>query len=158
MFTSVIPCNIFGPHDNFNLDKSHVIPGLIHKAYLAKKEGKPFDIWGTGIAVRQFIYSLDLAKLFIWALREYEEEDPIIFAPDEADEVSIRDVATMVLESSDFVGEVKFLTDKPDGQWKKTANNAKMRKYLPQFQFTPIREAIEDTVDWFVNNYDTARK
>jgi len=158
LFTSVAPCNVFGPDDNFNIQQAHVMGAFINKANEAKKNGTAFEIWGSGAALRQFVYSLDLAKLFIWAVREYEEEDPIIFAPDEVDEVSIRNVATMVLESIDFVGEVKFLTDKPDGQLKKTANNAKMRKYLPQFQFTPIRQAIEETVEWFVENYETARK
>jgi len=107
--------------------------------------------------VRQFIYSLDLARLTIWAVREYTEIDPIIFAPDESDEVSIRDVSVMILEAIDFVGEVKFLTDRPDGQLKKTASNAKLRSYLPDFKFTPTRQAIEETVNWYIDNHDTAR-
>ena len=72
-FTSVVPCNVFGPDDNFNMEDGHVIPGLIHKAYNAQRDGQAFEIWGTGKPLRQFIYSLDLAKLFIWVMREYEE-------------------------------------------------------------------------------------
>jgi len=157
-YTSVIPCNVFGPHDNYNLENSHVIPGLIHKAYLAEKSGKPFEIWGTGKPLRQFIYSMDLARLFIWVLRSYDEVDPIILSVDEKDEVSIADVANMVLKAADFKGEVKYLTDKADGQFKKTASNAKLRKYLPEFAFTPIETAIKESVDWFKQNYETARK
>jgi len=157
-FTSIIPCNVFGPHDNFNIQQGHVIPGLINKAYQAKKNGTPFEIWGTGAPLRQFIYSLDLAKLTVWVLREYQEIDPIILATDEADEVSIKDVAMMVLEASDFKGEVKFLTDKADGQFKKTASNSKLRKYLPEFKFVPTKQAIQETVEWFEKNYETARK
>jgi len=157
-FTSIIPCNVFGPHDNFNIQQGHVIPGLINKAYQAKKNGTPFEIWGTGAPLRQFIYSLDLAKLTVWVLREYQEIDPIILATDEADEVSIKDVAMMVLEASDFKGEVKFLTDKADGQFKKTASNSKLRKYLPEFKFVPTKQAIQETVEWFEKNYDNARK
>jgi len=157
-FTSIIPCNVFGPHDNFNIQQGHVIPGLINKAHQAKKNGTPFEIWGTGAPLRQFIYSLDLAKLTVWVLREYQEIDPIILATDEADEVSIKDVAMMVVEASDFKGEVKFLTDKADGQFKKTASNLKLRKYLPEFEFVPIKQAIHETVEWFEKNYDTARK
>merc|ERR1719411_2025875 len=156
MFTSIVPCNVFGPHDNFNVQQGHVIPGLINKAYEAKKNGTPFEIWGTGSPLRQFIYSLDLARLFVWVLREYNEIDPIILAPDEADEVSIKDVAMMILEASDFKGEVKFLTDKADGQFKKTASNAKLRKYLPNFEFVPTKQAIQETVQWFSDNYDQA--
>eukprot|EP00092_Neocalanus_flemingeri_P058841 GFUD01070228.1.p1 GENE.GFUD01070228.1~~GFUD01070228.1.p1 ORF type:complete len:321 (+),score=84.00 GFUD01070228.1:47-1009(+) len=155
LFTSVLPCNIFGPHDNFNPLQSQVIPGLISKAYEAKKNGTAFEIWGTGAAQRQFIYSLDLAKLFIWAVREYQEIEPIIFAPDLEDEVSIKDVAMMILEAFEFKGEVKFLTDKGDGPLKKTASNAKLRTYLPQFQFTSTRQAIKETVQWYIDNYHT---
>ena len=158
MFTSIVPCNVFGPHDNFNVQQGHVIPGLINKAYEAKKNGTPFEIWGTGAPLRQFIYSIDLAKLTVWVLREYQEIDPIILATDEQDEVSIKDVAMMILEASDFKGEVKFLTDKADGQFKKTASNAKLRKYLPGFQFVPTKEAIRETVQWYSDNYQTARR
>ena len=157
-FTSVVPCNVFGPHDNFNVQQGHVIPGLINKAYEAKKNGTPFEIWGTGSPLRQFIYSLDLARLFVWVLREYEEVEPIILATDEEDEVSIKEVAEMILEAFEFKGEVKFLTDKADGQFKKTASNAKLRKYLPDFKFVPTREAIKRTVEWYIENYETARK
>jgi len=158
LFTSIIPCNIFGPHDNFNAAEGHVMPGLIRKAYEAKRNGSPFEIWGTGKPLRQFIYSEDLAKLCIWVLREYEEIEPIMLTTDETDEIPIKEVTRMILEANDFKGEVKYLTHKPDGQLRKVANNAKMRKYLPEFQFTPIRKAINETVKWFIDNYDIARK
>jgi len=157
-FTSVIPCNVFGPHDNFNMQDGHVIPGLIHKAYKAKAEGTDFEIWGTGKPLRQFIYSLDLAKLFVWVVRDYEEVEPIILSVDEADEISIDDVSKLVLNAFEFKGNVVYLTEKADGQYKKTASNVKLRKYLPDFQFTPTKKAVEDTVKWFNLNCDIARK
>ena len=135
-----------------------LILGLIHKAYNAKRDDKPFEIWGTGKPLRQFIYSLDLGRLFVWAIRQYEEISPIIFSVDEADEISIGDVSKLVLKSMKFEGEVKYLSDKADGQFKKTASNQKLRTYLPDFKFTPIEEAIEETVNWFNENYETARK
>jgi GDP-L-fucose synthase len=64
----------------------------------------------------------------------------------------------MILDAYDFKGEVKFLTDKADGQFKKTASNEKLRKYLPDFKFTPTEKAVKDTVQWFRENYDKARK
>lgn len=99
-FTSVVPCNVFGPHDNYNPKSSHVIPGLIKKLYdiindgmkwfvfillvvhllLLFLGGDTFTVMGTGKPLRQFIYSLDLAKLFIWVLRDYNEIDPIILS------------------------------------------------------------------------------
>ncbi len=132
--------------------------GLIHKAYKAKKEQTDFHIWGTGKPLRQFIYSLDLGKLFVWAIRHYEEVEPIIFSVDESDEISIADVANLVLKAFEFDGNVVYLTDKADGQFKKTASNAKLRRYLPDFKFTPMDQAIQETVKWFTDNYETARK
>uniref|UniRef100_A0A8B9D0Q1 GDP-L-fucose synthase n=1 Tax=Anser brachyrhynchus TaxID=132585 RepID=A0A8B9D0Q1_9AVES len=105
-FTAVIPTNIFGPHDNFNIEDGHVLPGLIHKVYLAKQTGSALTVWGTGKPRRQFIYSLDLARLFLWVLREYEEVEPIILSVGEEDEVSIKEAADAIVEAMDFRGEL----------------------------------------------------
>ena len=77
---------------------------------------------------------------------------------DESAEVSIRRVAEMVVAASGFTGPVVYDDTKADGQFKKTASNAKLRKYLPNHKFTPIEEAIKNTVEWFDVNYETARK
>ncbi|XP_022102661.1 GDP-L-fucose synthase-like [Acanthaster planci] len=157
-FTSVVPTNVFGPWDNFNLEEGHVIPGLIHKVHMAKRDSTPLHIWGTGSPRRQFIYSEDLARLFLWVVREYEEVDPIILSVGEEDEISIQEAAELVVEAFDFKGPIINDTSKSDGQFKKTASTAKLRKYLPDFKFTPIKQAVKETVDWFVENYDIARK
>lgn len=157
-YTSVIPTNVYGPHDNFNIEDGHVLPGLMHKVYLAKQMGKEFTIWGSGLPLRQFIYSHDLARLIIWVLRDYQEIEPIILSVGEEDEVSIKDVSNMVVKAMQFNGPVKYDTSKADGQFKKTASNAKLRKYLPNFQFTPIQKGIEETCKWFIEHYEIARK
>ncbi|SAL95899.1 hypothetical protein [Absidia glauca] len=157
-FTSVIPTNVFGPHDNYNLEDSHVLPGLTHKCYLAKQNNTPFVVGGTGKPLRQFIYSRDLAKLFIWTLREYQEIDPIILSVGEEDEVSIKDVADAIVKAVDFKGEYSFDTSRADGQFKKTASNDKLKKYLPDFEFTPFDVAVKESVEWFVANFDQCRK
>lgn len=157
-YTSVIPTNVFGPHDNFNIEEGHVLPGLIHKIYKAKQEGKPLTVWGTGKPLRQFIYSRDLARLMIWVMKEYTETEPIILSVGEEDEVSIKTAAELVALSMDFENGLKYDTSKSDGQYKKTADNSKLRKYLPDFKFTPFADAMKETCDWFVQNYDTARK
>jgi len=157
-FTSVIPTNVFGPHDNFNLEDGHVLPGLIRKVHDAKANDTKFVIWGTGSPRRQFIYSLDLGRLFLWVMREYEEIDPIILSVGEEDEISIKEAADLVVEAMEFKGEVVQDTTRSDGQFKKTASNAKLRKYLPDFKFTPIKQAIKETCDWYNKNSDTVRK
>jgi len=157
-FTSIIPTNIYGPDDNFSISDGHVIPGLIHKCFLAQRDGTPFTIWGSGTPLRQFIHSHDLAALTVWTLREYPEVEPIILSVDEAAEVSIKDVALMVAEGMGFEGEVVFDSSKADGQFKKTASNAKLRTYLPEYAFKSMKEGLADTCAWFKANYEIARK
>jgi GDP-L-fucose synthase len=157
-FTSIIPTNIYGPHDNFSIQNGHVIPGLVHKCYLAKKNGTPFTIWGSGKPLRQFIYSLDLAELTVWVMRDYHQPEPITLSVGEEDEVSIRDVALLVAKAMKFEGDVVFDSEKADGQFKKTADNTKLRKHLPDYKFTTMDDGIQKVVDWFVKNHETARK
>lgn len=135
-----------------------MIPGLIHKCFLAKKNNTPFTIWGSGTPLRQFVYSRDLAELTVWVMREYHDPTPITLSVDEEEEVSIKDVALAVAKAMKFEGEVVFDTTKADGQFKKTACNKKLRKYRPDYKFISIEDGIQKSVDWFVENYDTARK
>merc|ERR1719199_694112 len=109
-FTSIIPTNVYGPHDNFSIVDGHVIPGLMHKIYLAKQKGEDFSIWGSGTPMRQFIFSEDLARLTVWVLRKYEEVAPIILSVGEEEEVSIKDVAEMIVEAADFKGRILYDT------------------------------------------------
>jgi len=157
-FTSIIPTNIYGPNDNFSIQNGHVIPGLIHKCYMSKKENKPFYIWGSGSPLRQFIYSIDLAELTVWVMRDYHSPDPITLSVDEKAEVSIKDVALSVAKAMKFEGEIIFDTTKADGQFKKTACNKKLRGLRPDYTFTTIDAGIQKSVDWFVENYENARK
>jgi len=157
-FTSVVPTNIFGTHDNYHLQDSHVIPGLIHKTYLAKQKGEDLVVWGSGSPLRQFIYSVDLAALLVWTLESYEELTPIILSVGEEDEVSIKDVAEMIAEAMGFQGKLIFDTTKSDGQFKKTASNKKLLSLNPNVKFTPIREAIKVSCQWFIDNYEHVRK
>mmetsp|Transcript_40205 Transcript_40205/g.72445 ORF Transcript_40205/g.72445 Transcript_40205/m.72445 type:complete len:325 (+) Transcript_40205:92-1066(+) len=157
-FTSIIPTNIYGPHDNFSIENGHVIPGLIHKCYKAKKDNTPFTIWGSGTPLRQFIYSLDLAELTVWVMRDYHSPDPITLSVDEDTEVPIKDVAYAVAKAMKFEGEVVFDTTKADGQFKKTACNKKLRGLRPDYKFTSMEEGVQKAVDWFLENYETARK
>ncbi|KAI9351334.1 hypothetical protein BDR26DRAFT_907406 [Obelidium mucronatum] len=123
-FTSVIPTNIFGPHDNYNLGRF-------------SQNQTPFVIGGTGAPLRQFIYSLDLAKLFIWVLLS------------ESDEVTIKHVAECIAKAMDFRGEIVWDTSRSDGQYKKTCIKRK---------FTPFEDALKESVNWFRDNYERVRK
>lgn len=157
-FICVIPTNIFGEYDNYNLQDGHVIPSLIHQCFLAKKNNKPFIVKGTGKPLRQFIYSEDLAKLIIWSLENYNEKEGIILAPDESQEISIRDVATLIAQFFDYQDNIIFDSSFSDGQYKKTVSNSKLRKYLPDFQFSDFKESLNESIKWFIENYDICRK
>lgn len=165
-FICVIPTNIYGEYDNFSLSDGHVIPALIHKCYLAKQRGEKFVVCGTGKPLRQFIYSIDLAKLMLLILERYQEKTPIILSVDEKDETSIADVARLIAKEFDYEHMLDFDASYSDGQYKKTANNTKLKKVLEKiqnepeiksgskFKFTPLSEGLPNTIKWFIENYD----
>lgn len=155
-YKSVIPTNIYGPNDNFNINDGHVIPSLIHKCYLAKQNDTPFIIWGSGKPLREFIFSKDVAKLTEWVLEEYNESEPIILSTSE--EVSIREVVNIITEIMDFNGDVLFDTSKPDGQFRKPSDNIKLKNYLPDFKFTSLYDGLNETIKTFIKNYEYVRK
>ena len=159
LFVSIIPTNIYGPYDNFHLEDSHVIPALIHQCYLAKKDNRPFVVRGSGKPLRQFIYSEDLAKLILKVMNSYEDKEPIILSVSEKDEISIGDIATIISKKMEYTDNLFFDVHFSDGQYKKTANNAKLIKWLDEpFEFTPIEAGLEKTIAWFIENYETCRK
>lgn len=155
-YKSVIPTNVYGPHDNFNLENGHVLPSLIHKCFLARENGTDFEVWGSGKPLREFIYSKDVAELTKWVLNEYEEDEPIILSTSQ--EISIRDLVDIVIQEMNYKGGVKWLSNKPDGQYRKPSSNYKIKKYLADYKFTPIEEGIKETVKWFEDNYPNIRK
>ncbi|KAG9511298.1 GDP-L-fucose synthase, partial [Fragariocoptes setiger] len=177
LFTSVIPTNIYGPHDNFNIENGHVIPALIHNFYksalISLRSGDYHEysdrietevqLRGSGKAVRQFIHCDDVARLILWVLRDYDEPDPIILSVDEEEETSIEKVSVYIACAIQYhLYQVKFYSDfdhfNSDGQIKKTASNKKLRSYLPDFKFKPLELGITETVEWFLKNYKEARK
>jgi len=155
-YVSVIPTNIYGPNDNFSLTHGHVMPMLIHKLYLAQQNNTDFVVWGSGKPLREFIYSKDVDKLSEWAVENYNESEPIIFST--SNEISIMDLVDLLVKEFNFKGKVIFDSTKPDGQYRKPSDNSKLKSYLPDFKFTPIEEGIKETVYWFKENYDRARK
>ncbi|KAF4730448.1 GDP-L-fucose synthase [Perkinsus olseni] len=171
----VVPTNIYGPYDNFHLVNSHVIPALIRKCYEAKERGEAFVVLGTGKPLRQFIYSLDMARIILRLLFQPPQTgdvDPKASpAPDiisyiccgdensEDGELSIADVAKSIARAMEFRGELKFDETKSDGIFRKTASNGRLRnEVLPSdFKFTPFDEGIAETCEWFVENHEKAR-
>jgi len=154
----VIPTNIYGPHDNFNLESSHVVPALIHKCYLAKKYNTDLVIWGSGKPLREFIYSEDVGEITQLICDYYEGSEPLIIS--NSIEVSIKQLVETIVKAMDFRGKVIYDKTKPDGQYRKPTTNLRLQDFIPECvnKFTPLEEGIQKTVDWFVENYETCRK
>lgn len=157
-FVCVIPTNIYGPHDNYSLEDGHVIPSLIHKCHNAKLMNQNFVVRGTGAPLRQFIYSTDLARLILWTLEKVNREN-IILSVSEIEEVPIEHVARLIARAFNYEQHMVFDNSFADGQFKKTADNGKLMNMLKEdFQFTTIEDGIKSSVEWFIDNYDEARK
>jgi len=155
-YKTVIPTNIYGKNDNYNLENGHVIPSLIHKCYLARENKTDFVIWGSGKPLREFIFSKDVAKLTEWVLHNYNENEPIILSTSE--EISIKEVVDIIVELMNFKGNVVWDLLKPDGQFRKPSDNSKIKTYLPDFKFTPLYDGLKQTIEYFENNYNILRK
>lgn len=154
-YVSVIPTNIYGPNDLFDLENGHVVPSLIHRCYLARERGEDLEVWGSGKPLREFIYAEDVARLSEWALEHYHEDEPIIFST--STETSIKELVEMVVELLRFKGQLIWRTDKPDGQFRKPSDNSKLKKYLPDFEYTPLYEGLKKTIAWFEEHYPNVR-
>jgi len=155
-YFSVVPTNIYGPGDNYDLENGHVVPTLIHKFYLAKQSGGDVKIWGTGSPLREFVYSEDVALLTESLIFNYEGSDPVIIYTSQ--EFSIKELAETIAEIIEFEGEIVFETEKPDGQLRKPSDNSVIRSLFPDFSFTPLRAGLEKSIQWFIQNYPNVRK
>ena len=147
----VIPTNLYGPHDNFDLSKSHVIPALIHKCAMAKLKGTDFHVSGTGRPVRQFLYSKDFARIVMELLRRNACGN-FICCGDEP-EITIADLARKIASVIGFQGSIQFDSSASDGILRKTACGDKLRSFLnDSLEFTILTEGLKDTVDWFMSS------
>ena len=155
-WVSVIPTNIYGPNDLFDLENGHVVPTLIHRCFLARENKTNLEVWGTGRSLREFIYSEDVAKLSEWTIENYTEVEPLIFSTSE--ETSIKDLVEMIIEILNFKGNLIWLKDRPDGQLRKPSDNSKIKELYPDFRFTDIYDGLKRTITWFEDNYPNIRK
>jgi len=149
---SVIPTNLYGPHDNFNLEESHLVPALIRKAYEASENGGDFEVWGDGTPLRQFVFSDDLSDIILWAIDNWESDKPLMAINEK--EWSIKEVVSIIAERFKISDDrIKYDTTKPNGQHRKPAKSD-----IPEWDFTPLEEGINKTIDWFLENKDSIRK
>ncbi len=126
-FISAMPTNLYGENDNYDLQKSHVLPALIRKFVEAKQENKPFvEVWGTGSPMREFLNAEDLGNACYFLMQNYDESEFINVGCGE--EISIKNLALLVKELVDYKGELHWDTSKPDGTPRKLMDNSKLQK------------------------------
>jgi GDP-L-fucose synthase len=113
-FISVMPTNLYGPNDNYDLVGSHVLPAMIRKFHEAKTEGKSFvELWGTGSPLREFLHADDLADACVYLMKTYDEEQFVNIGVGE--DISIKNLAELIQQTVGYEGELRWNTDKPDG-------------------------------------------
>lgn len=153
----LIPCNLYGGNDNYDIVNGHVIPSLIHKCYLAKLNNTDFEIWGSGKAEREFLYAKDFAKV-IELIHSGDTfiDGSVIISPDDLYKVS--EIVDIIVDKFDFKGKVVFDKTKPEGVMRKNTDNKKFKEYFPDFKFTDLKEGLSETINYFVENYSKVRK
>lgn len=149
-FLSAMPTNLYGPHDNFDLHTSHVLPALIRKAHEAKLAGSPeIVVWGSGTPRREFLHADDLADACLFLLRHGESAEIVNIGCGE--DLTIRDLAETVCRAVGFQGKLVFDTSKPDGTPRKLLDIGRIRAmgWSPRI---PLEEGIKDAYKWFLEN------
>jgi len=153
---NLIPVNMYGPHDHFNLTSSHVIPALILKVYSALKNGdKQIELWGTGNASREFLYAPDCAEAIALAIKNDVTLEPMNIGNGE--EVLIKDLAAEICHIMGYEGDLYFNPDYPDGQPRRCLNTTKAKEVLGFEAKTYWKDGLKQTIEWFTNddNWET---
>ena len=154
-FISGMPTNLYGPHDNYDLHNSHVLPAFIRKVHDAKKSGaKSITVWGSGTPRREFLHTADLAEACLFLLENYDQPDLVNIGCGE--DVTIRELAETVCDVLGFDGTLEFDTSKPDGTPRKLLDISKIKSlgWSPKIS---LRDGIADAYQWFCENYKEAR-
>jgi len=144
----LIPVNLYGPGDNFDLHSSHVIPALIRKCLEAKQAGAPsIEVWGTGTPTREFLYVDDAARGIMLGAERYGKADPVNLGS--SAEISISDLVKLIAELTGFEGQIVFDPTKPDGQPRRKLNVERAKREFGFASQTPFRVGLQRTIEWF---------
>ncbi len=148
----LLPVNLYGPRDNFDLKTSHVIPALIRKTVEAKRAGRPtIEAWGTGSASREFLYVEDAAAGVVAAFEKYDEPEPINLGAGR--EISIKALMELVAKTAGYEGTIVWDPTKPDGQPRRCLDVSRARKHLGWQSSTTLEDGLKKTIEWYLANY-----
>ena len=155
-FICAIPNNLYGPHDNFDLENGHVIPAIIRKVWQAKLSKKSPVFWGDGSPLREFTYAPDIAKILLYLLEEYNNPEPINIGI--TNERSISSVVDLVRKELDANIPVTWDISRPAGQFRKPSSNKNLLKLgWKENDYTTFEDGIRQMCKWFSSNYPNVR-
>ena len=144
----LVPVNLYGPRDSFDLETSHVIPALIRKAVEASERGDDeLVVWGTGAVTREFLYVEDAAEGILLAAERFDESDPVNLGSGE--EITIRDLAALIVRLTGFRGRLRWDTSKPDGQPRRRLETSKAAQRFGFRVRVPLETGLTQTIEWF---------
>jgi GDP-L-fucose synthase len=147
---SVMPTNMYGPNDNFDLENGHVLPVLIRKFIEAKRSGSgKVTLWGSGSPLREFLHVDDLAKAVVLCMEKYDDSQQINIGSSQ--EVSIKDLAAKISDAVGFNGEISWDSSKPDGTMRKVLDSSKIAN-LGWKPLISLDQGIASTVEWYLQN------
>lgn len=149
-FISIMPTNLFGPNDNFDLNSSHVLPALIRKFHEAKVNSSPtVEVWGTGTPRREFLYSDDLANAAVYLMNTYSKSELVNIGVGK--DISIKELAEKIKNITGYEGEIRFNTSKPDGTPRKLVDVSKLHNLGWKAQ-TSLDDGLKLAYEWFLEN------
>jgi GDP-L-fucose synthase len=147
----LLPVNLYGPRDNFNLETSHVIPALIRKCVEAKQRGdEEIVVWGTGFPTREFLYAGDAAEGIALAAENYNGSEPVNLGS--GMEISIKDLVELIVKLTGFEGKVIWDKSKPDGQPRRALDVTRAKDYFGFQAKTPFEEGLRNTINYFIEH------
>lgn len=153
----LLPVNLYGPRDNFNLETSHVIPALIRKCLEAKRRGdRQVTLWGDGSPTREFLYVEDAAEGISLAAERYNHSEPVNLGS--GNEISIKDLAGMIAHLTGFSGELVWDTEKPNGQPRRALDVSRAAEYFGFRAQMPFEEGLRRTIEWYLEKNDSPGK
>jgi len=149
----VLPVNLYGPRDNFDLHTSHVIPALIRKCVEARDAGRThIDAWGTGVASREFLYVEDCARGLLMAMERYDSPEPMNLGSGR--EITIKALTELIAKLSRFEGKIVWDPSKPDGQPRRCLDVSRARETMGFVAQTSLEEGLAKTIAWFEQHRD----
>lgn len=147
-FVSAMPCNLYGPQDNFDPHEAHIIPGLLARMHAAKESRAPvFDVWGRADTLREYLFSEDLARALITVMQEYNDPEPINTGS--GFELSVQELAHVIAAVTDYPGELMFNSSIPAGTPRKLLDNQKLFNlgWSPKVSF---EDSLKKTYEWYL--------